>query len=719
MAGLRIWLRWRNLLLHSIVILWDDILRGEDTMPEHEHTNRLINETSPYLIQHAHNPVDWYPWGPEALDRSRNENKPILLSIGYSACHWCHVMEHESFENEDIARLMNENFVCIKVDREERPDLDSIYMNAVQMMTGHGGWPMTVFLTPELKPFFGGTYYPPVDRQGIPGFPRLLMAIADSYKNRADDVMSSADAIAAELNKINRFISSGEMLTSEALNDAASALARNFDRLNGGFGGAPKFPPSMNLMFLLRHFYRTKSPDALEMVELTLEKMAGGGMYDHLGGGFARYSVDAHWLVPHFEKMLYDNALLTRIYLYAYQQTKKPLYRQVVEETLEYIVRDMTDRTGAFYSSEDADSEGEEGKFYVWTKGEVVGYLGKEEGELFCEFFDVTNGGNFEHGKSILNTPRPLDKFAEDKGRDPDELRRIINRGKERLFAVREERVRPGRDDKSLAAWNGLMLTAFAEAANILGRDDYREIAARNAEFILTHLTREGRLLRTYKDGQSKLNGYLEDYAYVIEGLIALYEATFDLKYFNRARELADIMIAQFWDEADGGFYFTSTDHEELITRTKDYFDNATPSGNSVATISLLKLGLLTQENDYQRYAVTILRTMRQAMSRYASGFGYLLSALDFYLSEPKEIAIIGETDSHEVRLLIEEIYSRYIPNKVLAAAPPAQHDAAESIKLLAGRAMIDNRATVYVCRNYTCLAPATEAKELAARLDE
>jgi uncharacterized protein YyaL (SSP411 family) len=688
-------------------------------MSEHKHTNRLVNETSPYLLQHAHNPVDWHPWGPEALERSRRENKPILLSIGYSACHWCHVMEHESFENEEIARLMNENFVCIKVDREERPDLDSIYMNAVQMMTGHGGWPMTVFLTPDLKPFYGGTYYPPVDRQGMPGFPRVLMAIADSYKNHPEDVMSSADSITSELNKINRFMPSDEMLTSEVLSEATAALARGFDRLNGGFGGAPKFPPSMNLMFLLRQHHRTKSTQALEMVELTLQKMAGGGMYDHLGGGFARYSVDAHWLVPHFEKMLYDNALLTRIYLYAYQQTKKPLYRQVAEETLEYIIRDMTDRTGAFYSSEDADSEGEEGKFYVWTRDEVLGVLGDEDGRLFCEFFDVTNGGNFEHGKSILNTPRPLEQFAEDKGRDLGEVKRVISAGRKRLFDEREKRVRPGRDDKSIAAWNGLMLTAFAEAANILGRDDYREVAANNAEFILNHLMRDGRLLRTYKDGQSKLNAYLEDYAYVIEALMAVYEATFDLKYFSHARRLADTMIAQFWDESDGGFYFTSADHEELIARTKDYFDNATPSGNSVAALALLKLGLLTQENDYRRYAITILRSMRQTMSRYASGFGYLLCALDFYLAEPKEIAIIGDTDSHEIRSFVGEIYDRYLPNKVIAAARPGDEESAEAIKLLVGRPLVDGMATAYVCRNYTCLAPATSVQELVTRLEE
>ncbi|MEK6300358.1 MAG: thioredoxin domain-containing protein [Acidobacteriota bacterium] len=688
-------------------------------MSSEQHTNRLIDETSPYLIQHAHNPVDWYPWGPEALERAKAEDKPILLSIGYSACHWCHVMEHESFENEEIAQLMNDNFVCIKVDREERPDLDSIYMNAVQMMTGHGGWPMTVFLTPDLRPFYGGTYYPPADRHGLPGFPRVLTSIADSFKNRSDDIETSATAITAELKNINRFNPSREMLTTEVLNQAFAALSGNLDRVNGGFGGAPKFPPSMTLMFLLRHHHRTKSPEALAMVELTLDRMARGGMYDHLGGGFARYSVDARWQVPHFEKMLYDNALLARIYLYAYQQTKNPNYRRVAEEILEYVVRDMTDRTGAFYSSEDADSEGEEGKFYVWTRQDVMSILGEDDGATFCEFFNVTEAGNFEHGNSILNTPLPIEEFAEKKGANVEELRRSINASKARLFNLREARVRPGRDDKSLAAWNGLMLTAFAEAANILGRDDYREIAARNAEFILKHLTNDGRLLRTYKGGQSKLNGYLEDYAYVIEGLLALYEATFELRFFNDARGLADTMIAQFWDEADGGFFFTSADHEELITRTKDYFDNATPSGNSVAAGALLKLSLLTQEQEYQQHAVTILRTVRQAIGKYPSAFGYALCALDFYLSEPKEIAIVGGTDSHEVKAFIEQVYSGYLPNKVIAARASDDEESADAIKLLAARPMVEGKATAYVCRNYVCLAPATTVEELAARLEE
>jgi len=688
-------------------------------MTQHQHTNRLIDETSPYLLQHAHNPVEWYPWGPEALARSRDEDKPILLSIGYSACHWCHVMEHESFENEEIARVMNENFVCIKVDREERPDLDSIYMNAVQLMTGHGGWPMTMFLMPDLKPFYGGTYYPPEDRRGMPGFPRVLAAIADSYKNKREEILSSAEAITAELKKSDRFIASNEMLTTEVLNQAFSVLAGNFDPKHGGFGGAPKFPPSMTLMFLLRHHKRTHSVEALQMAETTLQKMACGGMYDHLGGAFARYSVDSQWLVPHFEKMLYDNALLTRIYLYAYQQTRNSFYRRVAEETLEYIIRDMTDPSGGFYSSEDADSEGVEGKFYVWTKSEVLSTLGQEDGEVFCEFFDVTDEGNFEDGKSILNTPVSLEAFAKQKGKSVDEINRVINACKRKLFNNREQRVRPGRDDKTLAAWNGLMLTAFAEAANILGRDDYRQVAIRNAEFIATQLIREGRLLRAYKEGQAKLNGYLEDYSYVIEGMLAVYEATFDLKFFTQARELADTMIAQFWDEQDGGFYFTSSDHEELIARTKDYFDNASPSGNSVAAMALLKLGLLTQEQDYSRHAVTILRALRPAMSRYPSAFGYMLSALDFYLSEPKEIALVGALDSHEVRSFVEEIYSRYIPNKIIAGCEPGDEQAADAIRLLVGRSAINGDATAYVCRNYTCLEPATTVEGLSSRLEE
>ena len=686
-------------------------------MSNHKHTNKLINETSPYLLQHAHNPVNWYPWGDEAIERSRAEDKPILLSIGYSACHWCHVMEHESFEDEQIASLMNQNFISIKVDREERPDIDSIYMNAVQMMIGHGGWPLTVFLTPELKPFYGGTYFPPIDSRGLPGFTRILLAIADSYQTRKDDVAGSADAITDELRKANRFHGSAEMLTANVLDQAYVGLGRNFDSVEGGFGAAPKFPPSMSLMFLLRQHARTHTTAPLEMAELTLKKMAGGGMYDQLGGGFHRYSVDAHWLVPHFEKMLYDNALLARTYLYAYQATRNELYRRIAEETLDYVVRDLTDRSGGFYSSEDADSEGEEGKFYVWTKAEVLEILGPGDGEVVCDYFNVSGEGNFEGGASILNTPVSLEETALSHGIDSDQLRKTINAAKKRLFNARDKRVRPGRDDKILAAWNGLMLTAFAEAASILGRDDYRAIAERNANFILDSLCKNGRLLRTYKNGQAKLNGYIEDYAYVAEGLLALYEATFEEQYLHRARELADAMIEHFSDESDAGFFFTSNDHEQLITRMKEFFDNATPSGNSVASLTLLKLSLLTGDDKYQRPAIAVLRMMREAMERFPSAFGYMLGALDFYLSEPKEIAIIGDPSSHEVSNFLEIINSQFIPNKVLALAPDSRPADEASIPLLKDKAAVGGKPTVYVCRNYTCLAPAVTDEELAQRL--
>jgi uncharacterized protein len=685
-------------------------------MLEHQFTNRLINETSPYLLQHAHNPVEWYPWGPEALERARNEDKPILLSIGYSACHWCHVMAHESFEDEQTARIMNENFICIKVDREERPDLDSIYMNVAQMLTGHGGWPMTAFLTPSLKPFYVGTYFPPEDRHRLPAFARVLLTMAEHYRTRRDEVTSSADNITSELRRLNQFVAKESMLTTETLNQAFSVLSSNFDARSGGFGGAPKFPPSMTLMFLLRHHKRTNSQAALEMVEVTLGKMASGGIYDQLGGGFHRYSVDELWLIPHFEKMLYDNALLTRAYLYAYQATKRPFYKRIAEETLEYIVRDMTDRSGGFYSAEDADSEGEEGKFYAWSRQEVIEELG-EEGELFCDYFDVTPTGNFEHGKSVLNIPKSLEEFAVDRGLSVDQLSRSIASSRKKLYYRREERIRPGKDDKILTAWNAMMLTAFAEAANILGRDDYRQVAVRNADFILENLMRDGRLLRTFKNGQAKLNAYLEDYAYLIEGLLAVYEASFDIRYFESARRLADTMIAQFWDEDHSGFFYTSADHEELIARTKDYFDNATPSGNSVAALALLKLWHLTQNLTYHRSAAAILRTAREPMSRFASAFGYMLSALDFYLSQPKEIALVGNPDSHEIRLFIEQIYARYLPDKVIALAAP--DDESRSIELTKGRPAVDNKPTAYVCREYTCLAPATTPQELAERLAE
>ena len=606
-------------------------------------TNRLANETSPYLLQHANNPVDWYPWGAEALARAKAEDKPILLSIGYSACHWCHVMEHESFEDEDTARVMNANFVSIKVDREERPDLDAIYMQAVQAITGHGGWPMTMFLTPDGKPFYGGTYYPPTPRHGLPAFKQVLESVASSYRTRKSDVAQSAAQLTEQLQAQSELQLQHEALNRLLIDEAFGSLDKQYDKAQGGFGSAPKFPQPMNLEFVLRVYKRTRYPAALAMVENTLRKMARGGMYDQIGGGFHRYSVDARWLVPHFEKMLYDNAQLARLYLHAYQATGKEFYRQIASETLDYVLREMTNPQGGFYSTQDADSEGEEGKFYVWSPQAVVEVLGAEDGRVFNAYFDISDFGNFE-GHNIPNVPRDEEAVAKELKITVAQLREVVSRSKPKLYAARAKRVWPGRDEKVLTAWNGLMLTAFAEASRVLGRDDYRQAALHNAEFLLRELSigadgeagQGRRLLRTWKDGRAKLNGYLEDYANLTEGLIALYEATFDPRWLREARGLAEAMVDQFWSDALGGFYDTGNDHEALITRPRDVFDNATPSGGAVAATVLLKLAAMFGDEDASRRAVESLKGVSALLKRYPSGFGQWLNALDFYLGHPK-----------------------------------------------------------------------------------
>jgi uncharacterized protein YyaL (SSP411 family) len=684
----------------------------------HKFTNQLINETSPYLLQHAHNPVDWRPWGPEALERSRREDKPILLSVGYSACHWCHVMERESFENEAIAGLMNEHFINIKVDREERPDLDAIYMNAVQMMTGHGGWPMTVFLTPDGRPFYGGTYFPPADRQGMPGFPRVLIAVAEGYRERRDEIEQSAEGLLNELRRQDSVLApSQQELTVEIMDHAAADLLHRHDPVHGGFGRAPKFPPSMTLTFLLRQHQRSKDPAIRTALELSLRKMAKGGMYDQLGGGFHRYSVDEKWLAPHFEKMLYDNALLARLYLDAYLALGDPFYKQICIEILDYVRREMTDSSGGFYSAQDADSEGEEGKFFLWSPQEVDSLLGAEDGRLFRRYFDVTETGNFEDS-NILHVDEERAVIAKLMGVAPERLDQVLERGKRLLFEARESRIKPHRDEKTLTAWNALMLRSFAEAGRALDRPDYLEIAVRNAEFLLTSMRPEGagdRLLRTYKDGRSKLNAYLEDYAYLSDALLALYEATFDEKWFVHARSMADAMIRQFWDHEEGGFYFTSEDHETLITRTKDFYDNAIPAGNSVAVGVLLRLGLLTGEARYRELAERVLKSMKPMMMRAPTAFGHLLSALDFYMASPYEIALVGRRDAADAVALTRIVFSRYLPNRVVAFGEPG---IAGSVRLLEDRPMINDKATAYVCRNFYCEAPTTDAGQLAAQLE-
>ena len=686
-------------------------------MSEHKHTNRLRNETSPYLLQHAHNPVDWYPWGEEALAKSRAENKPILLSIGYSACHWCHVMERESFENEEIARLMNELFVNIKVDREERPDIDQIYMNAVQLMLGHGGWPLTVFLTPDLVPFYGGTYFPPEDRFRLPGFPRVLAGVADAYRSRPDEIAETTSSFLKELRRMNVAYESDEPLNTQVLDAARTALARNYDKRHGGFGGAPKFPASMNLEFLLRTHQRTGDAEALRMVTHTCRKMAEGGLYDQLGGGFHRYSTDAHWLVPHFEKMLYDNALLSRLYLHAYQATGEEFFRRVCVETFDYVLREMTDEGGAFYSTQDADSEGVEGKFFVWTMEEIKELLGVEDAPLVAAYYGATAEGNFEE-KNILNVPRPAESVAAELNVPVERLLEVVERSRPLLYAAREKRVKPGRDEKAIAAWNGLMLTSFAEASCVLERADYRRAAERNADFILGTLRREGALLHVYKDGQAKHHGYLDDYACVASGLLSLYEATGAMRWLNECLSLTEQMCEEFWDEAEGGFFYTSTKGESLIVRNKDFMDNATPSGNSVAAELLLRLALLTENQEYARKAVTIFRLLRDQTVRYPSAFGYLLGALDFHLSAPQEIVIVGPTDADDSLALLREVWRRYLPNKVVAQSAELDEEASSVVPLLRDRPALGGRATAYVCENYSCLQPVTAPAELAAQLD-
>ena len=678
--------------------------------------NRLANETSPYLLQHKDNPVDWYPWGEEALRRAREEDKPILLSVGYSACHWCHVMERESFEDEATARIMNEHFVNIKVDREERPDIDSIYMSAVQALTRHGGWPMTVFLTPDGAPFYGGTYFPPVPGRGLPSFQQVLLSLADAYENRRDEVSRSADSVREYLQSTTGAALPKTDVETRLLDNAAESLMSELDRRFGGFGGAPKFPQAMNLEVLLRHHHRTGDLAALSGVEDTLRAMANGGIYDQLGGGFARYSVDAYWLVPHFEKMLYDNALLSRLYLEAYQATGEPFYRRIAEETLDYVVRDMTSPDGGFYSAEDADSEGEEGKFYVWTPGEIRAVLDEEEARLAERYWDVTQRGNFE-GKNILYVPRPPEAVAAEFGVPPEELWERIEGIRSKLLAAREERIRPGRDEKILAAWNGLMLRSFALAARVLDREDYREVARRNAAFLLEKLRTDGRLRRSYKDGQAKFNGYLEDYAMVADGLVALYEATFETRWLAEAGQLADAILELFWDEASSAFYDTPADHEELVTRPRDVYDSAAPSGTSVATDVLLRLSLLLDRDDYRERAEAVLDSLSGGVERLPGAFGRLLAALDFHLSAPREVVIVGDPASPDTQALIDAVYARYLPNKVVAGRAPEDEEAADLVPLLAGRPTREGRATAYVCEGYACQSPTTDPEELAGQL--
>ncbi len=652
--------------------------------------NRLAGESSPYLLQHRDNPVDWYPWGEEALTRARAEDRPLLVSIGYSACHWCHVMERESFEDPEIAALMNERFVCVKVDREERPDVDAICMEACQAMTGRGGWPLNAFLTPDQEPFYAGTYFPPEPRHGMPSWRMVLLAVADAWERRREEVRRQGGQVVKALAATARLEPSAEPIRDALLDEAISSLRGAYDQVNGGFGGAPKFPQAPVIELLLARGER-------EMSMRTLEAMARGGIYDHVGGGFSRYAVDATWTVPHFEKMLYDNALLARAYLHGWQVSGEERFRRVCCETLDWALREMRRPEGGFCSALDADSEGVEGKYYAWTLDELraaLEPLGLADAAV--AYFGATEQGNFERGLNVL----------EGRGPEPERLDEI----RSRLLEARSRRVRPGIDDKRLTAWNALMVSALADAGAVFGRSDYVDAAVACASFVLSELRdAKGRLLRSWKDGQARLDAYLEDHAFLLEALITLYETTFDPRWYREAVALADTIIARFSDRKRGGFYTTADDHERLAARRKDLEDSPIPSGNSAAAFGLLRLALLSGESEYERHALGVLRLLFQLAVRHPQAFGHLLQAADFHLAPVREVAIVGPPE--QAGPLLRVVRSEYRPHIVLAGG------SGDGVPLLEGREPVDGRAAAYVCEHFICRAPVTTAEELAAAL--
>jgi uncharacterized protein YyaL (SSP411 family) len=662
--------------------------------------NRLASETSPYLLQHKDNPVDWYPWGDEALQRARTEDKPILLSVGYAACHWCHVMERESFEDPDIARLMNESFVSVKVDREERPDIDAVYMEAVQAMTGQGGWPMTVFLTPEGVPFYGGTYFPSEDRLGMPSFSRVLTGVADAWGAKRPDVEQQGKRLLEHIDVAGRIAPSEEPINAAVLQAAFTSLTAGFDPDHGGFGGAPKFPQPMTID-LLHRLQRRGQAGAAGMARLTLDAMAKGGIFDQIGGGFARYSVDRHWLVPHFEKMLYDNAQLIRTYARSWMITGSELHRDVTNRTVEWLLREMRDPAGGFWSSLDADSEGVEGKFYVWTVDQVRDALGDRFVDA-VRAFGMTEGGNFEGS----NIPVRVHQG----GPEIEELRRG-------LFEARSQRVRPATDDKVLTAWNGLTISALAEAGTAFQRDDWVAAAVEAMRFLTTTMRQDGRLMRSYRAGRVRHLGFAEDYASFLEASLALYEATFDPAWLDEARWAADEAILLFSDSERGGFFTTGADGERLIARSKDLVDNAIPAANSVMALELQRLSMLTSEASYERHGLGAIRAVLDAATRSPQGFGHLLCAVDLYTGAPKQVVIVGSparADRHE---MLEAIRGRYLPNKVLVVTDNPEPEDAKRIPLLADRVAVEGRATAYVCEQGVCRLPVHSAAEMIAQL--
>jgi uncharacterized protein YyaL (SSP411 family) len=687
-----------------------------DAIPERRRPNRLIEETSPYLLQHAYNPVDWYPWCEAALERAKNEDRLILLSIGYAACHWCHVMERESFENEDIAAVMNENFVNIKVDKEERPDLDDIYMAAtLAMNAGQGGWPMTVFLTPNQEPVFAGTYFPPTDAYGRPGFLTILNTIAHAWGEDRSKLRDQGRGVADYLRRQRSATEPGIEIGTPAFELALSQYSEEFDPVHGGFGAAPKFPPATSLALLLRLHDRLKDPRALLMVGKTLDAMASGGIYDHLGGGFARYSTDRAWLVPHFEKMLYDNALLANTYLEGYQAIGNSLYERIATETLDFVRREMRSPEGGFYSSWDADSEGAEGRFYVWSLEEISQLFDEETTRQLSAYFDITASGNWK-GTNILNIPRPLQTVARELAIPTEELADNVEDGRRHLYAARSTRIRPGLDDKVLTSWNGLMISAFASGYRVLGVAEYLESARGAADLLLGRVSDDdGRPLRTWRNGKAHLAAYLEDYAYLSEGLLDLYEASGDARYLSEAKRLAEMMIDDFRDVDSGSFFSTSRRHERLLLRHRDGADGATPSANATAASALARLSYHLDRSDFREIALSALKAYGSAVARYPRAFAKSLLVIDFLMDGPVEIALVGVAGSKDLQELRREVGRHFVPRRIEAVGDPAA--TGTEIPMLRDKPLVDGRAALYVCRGFACQAPVTSAKDVAGAL--
>jgi uncharacterized protein len=715
------------MLLIPAVIFASSEPGKQSSSKQREDHNRLIYESSPYLQQHAANPIDWFPWGSEAFDKARKEDKPVFLSIGYSTCHWCHVMAHESFSDKEVARLLNQDLISIKVDREERPDIDHVYMAVTQALTGSGGWPMTIIMTPDKKPFYAGTYFPKNSRWGRPGLMELLPQIADIWRNDRKKVLDSAERITRHITRLDDS-RPGSNPDRQTLDQARAFFVQAYDPEYGGFGKSPKFPSPHQLSFLLRRYHHTQNPQTLAMVEKTLTQMRLGGIYDQLGFGFHRYSTDAQWLVPHFEKMLYDQAMLIIAYTEAYQATGKAFYAEVAAEIITYVLRDMTSDEGGFFSAEDADSEGIEGKFYLWTPRETQEILSQKEAALFIKVFNVKEGGNFEDAgpghhvdQNILHLQKTLPQLSKELGISENQLHRCLGDGRLKLFSAREKRIHPFKDDTILTDWNGLMIAALAKAGYVMDNRQYSAAAAKAADFILQKLTDDnGRLLKRYRKGSAGLNAHLNDYAFMVWGLLELYQATFETKYLNDAIELNQQMLLHFWDEQLGGLYLTADDAEKLLVRSKTIYDGAIPSGNSVAVLNLLRLGHMTGKADYLTKAEQIIKSFSGEVVRYPAGHAQLMVALELALNPSYEVVIVGEPLKEDTMAMLTALRKPFLPQKVVVYRPADQNAASEITKIAPfTRSMTakNGRSTAYVCREFACKLPTTSIDQMLENL--